>query len=138
MCVRRQIQVLVFLAILFLGFNLLVFAKVVQAEETPSTGVNLSANVLPQITIFVDANLAIEKIVSNSTSPNAKVIVVGKNIKQLPYGKYVRQLYSTLEPSLDFSRPGIIYQRSANNTPFSERVMNIIESVYNRINALFV
>ena len=93
--------------LLVLCVNFLLFAK-----EQSSGTITVIATVAPNRYIIVDSDLTIQTILSN-TEEEVRPMVLLDTIdgQELPYSEGIMEQYQSLKPSLNFSEPGIVYDR---------------------------
>lgn len=108
----------------FLSYGLITLVTVVLANalilatETASNTITVVATVLPQRMIIVDENLTIQKVISNTAEEIRPVVVLGEvDGKEIPYSQSIVEQYQSLKPSLNFSKPGVVYQRDERPIP---------------------
>lgn len=89
--------------------NFLLFA----GEQKAGT-ITIVATVHPQRIVIVDENLTITKILSNTAQDIRPLVLMGgAEGKELPFTEAISAQYQALKSSLDFSQPGVIYERDA-------------------------
>lgn len=91
---------------------------IVRAGSLSDSTITVMATIQPQRIIVVDKNLTIKTILSN-TSQDVRPIVFLESLdgKLLPYSESIIEQYSVLKPSLELSKPGVVYEAK----PFSLR-----------------
>lgn len=88
------------------------------ATETASNTITVVATVLPVRIIVVDHNLMIQKIISNTAEETRPIVVLGEvDGKEVPYSQSILEQYQQLKPSINFSKPGMVYQRDERPIP---------------------
>ena len=84
--------------------------------SVPPTGsmqtVTVTAAVPPARIIVVDDNLKIKSIASNTKEDvNPKVVLNNIDGKEIYYSESIDRQYDLLKLSLNFSKPGVVYQK---------------------------
>ncbi len=81
---------------------------------TPSNStLTIMATVRPQRIIIVDKNFVITKIMSNTNlDMRPLVLLQTTDGAEIPYSESIANQYLALKPTLDFSKPGIVYEDS--------------------------
>lgn len=98
--------------ILATAIALVFLTSILLAPEAQAQTITVTAAVRPLRTIIVDKNLLIQKIVSNTSEDIRPMVVLAvADGEELPYSESIQKQYEFLKPSLDFSKPGIIYTR---------------------------
>lgn len=88
------------------------------AGEHASNTITIVATVRPLRMIIVDRYLTVQSIVSNTRADIRPLVVLDtQDGKELPYTDAIREQYESLKPILNFSVPGIVYQRDARPIP---------------------
>lgn len=108
----------------FLSYGIITLVTVILANalilatETASNSITVVATVLPQRMIIVDENLTIQKVISNTAEEIRPVVVLGEvDGKEIPYSQSIVEQYQSLKTSLNFSKPGVVYQRDERPIP---------------------
>lgn len=84
----------------------------VAATPTSNDSVTIVASVAPLRTVIVDNDLNIIKIYSNTMqNVRPQVYLGGLDGAEQPFSDSISRQYQSLKSSLDFSKPGLIYQR---------------------------
>ncbi len=98
------------------------------ATETTSSTITVVATVLPQRIIVVDQNLTIQKIISNTAEETRPRVVLGEvDGKEVPYSQSIIEQYQSIKSSLNFSKPGLVYQRDERPIPaLLKRIWRIV------------
>ncbi|GEM_PF-5518940 len=77
-----------------------------------SGNVTIIATVSPQRIIIVDKNMIIQQIISNTALAVRPVVFLEKaGGEQLSYVESIRKQYQYLQSFVDFSRPGVVYEK---------------------------
>ena len=75
--------------------------------------ITIVATVKPLIIIVVDKDIQIQKIYSNTTSAVRPLVVLEKvDGEEVPYTDSIRKQYGELKPTLNFDKPGVIYEKN--------------------------
>lgn len=83
-----------------------------QAAGPGGSTITVMATVRPQRIIVVDKQLAITRILSNTARETRPIVLLNSvDGKEMPYSESIVDQYASLKPSLDFSKPGIVYER---------------------------
>lgn len=95
---------------------LVIATVVVIAQPSANTSFVVMATVLPERSIVIDDDLNIQQIYSN-TKQEVRPNVYQDKISgpQVAYSDSIRSQYDDLKSSLDFSQPGLVYQRPTSN-----------------------
>ena len=95
------------IVVLVLLTNTVVFAARQRAGE-----VAIVATIRPQRIIVVDDDLTIQRIVSNTDQEVRPLVVRGiESGVEIPYSPSIVAQYEILSESIDFSQPGLVYER---------------------------
>lgn len=98
-------------------FILVVITSFVYWGETKSQNLSITVTVEPVRTILVDRNLQIESIISNTKEDVRPVVLLEtQDGTDLPYTESIASQYALLKPVINFSKPGIVYQRDTRVT----------------------
>ena len=94
------------------------------AQNGGGATLTVVATVRPQRIIVVDQNLSITQIISN-TNQDMRPLVVLNTVDgpEIPYSESIVRQYAVLKPTLDFSHPAIVYDRSTRG--FIPRLMKL-------------
>lgn len=85
---------------------------VVLIAESQTQKMSVTVTVEPHRVIIVDKNFTIRQIISN-TEENVRPMVLldSQDGKEVPYTESIRLQYMYLKPSINFTEPGIVYDR---------------------------
>lgn len=91
---------------------LIVSNWLLQAAGPSGSTLTIMATVRPQRFIVVNRDLKIQAVLSN-TDHNVRptVYLDGIDGQEIPYSESIIEEYQNLKPSLNFSKPGILYER---------------------------
>jgi hypothetical protein len=90
----------------------LLLSTFVYLGETKSKNFTVTVTVEPMRTIIVDKNIRIVQIMSNTREDvEPLVFLETRDGVELPYTEGVRDQYLSLKPIINFSQPGIVYER---------------------------
>ena len=85
---------------------------VVLLVESQNQKMTVTVTVEPQRVIIVDKNLTIMQIISNTELDIRPIVLLGsQDGSELPYTESIMRQYFFLKPTLNFSQPGILYDR---------------------------
>ncbi len=86
---------------------------ILEAAQKSGSTITVLATVRPQRIIVVDRNLKIIKILSN-TAQEVRPFVLLDSVDglEIPYSESIVNQYADLKSSLDFSKPGVVYERA--------------------------
>jgi len=129
---RKLLKVLFQNALYLIGFLFFVNLILVSVEPAPQVVVTITVD--PVRIIIVNKNLTITKIMSN-TKQDIRPIVYLENEDgvELPYSESIMREYFFIKPSLDFSRPGIVYEREERLFPaLIKRMIRTFFSIVNK------
>lgn len=102
------------------------------ATEQGGSSVTVVGTVLPQRLIVVDENLTIRKVISNTSEEIRPTVVLGEvDGKEIPYSASIIDEYQFIKPTLDFSQPGIVYERDDRPIPA------LLKRIWRRISMWF-
>ncbi len=82
------------------------------ADESANFNVAITATIRPMRVIVVDQTLTIKKVISNTKEDIRPMVVLDtEDGKELAYSDAIYTQYEDLKPTLNFSKPGILYER---------------------------
>lgn len=124
---RSILQLIMVTLIVTLLSNFLIYAT-----EEKSNTITIIATVNPQRIIIVDKNLTIQKIFSNTAGEVRPLVFLNAvDGEELAYSDAVINQYEGLKDSLDFSQPGVLYQRE------ERPALAALKGIIRRIKILF-
>lgn len=93
-------------------FIIVVLSSFVYFGESKHSNITITVAVEPMRTIVVNKSLRIVQIISNTKKDVEPVVYLDTpDGIELPYSEGIRDQYLTLKPVLNFSKPGIVYER---------------------------
>ena len=102
------------------------------AQEQYGAKLTVVATINPTRIIVVNDDLQIIKVVSNTDQDIRPIVVRGsEDGPEVAYGDSIIQQYQDLKGSLDFSKPGVLYQKD--NRP----VQAFLSDIFSRIKKFF-
>lgn len=95
---------------------LAIITSIVIAQPEASNQFVVMATVLPERIIVVDDNLNIQQIYSNTKQDVRPDVYQNRaDGPEVPYSDSIRIQYENLKSSINFSKPGQVYQRPASS-----------------------
>lgn len=112
-------------------FILVVVTSFVYWGETKNQSLSITVTVEPVRVVIVDRNLQIQTIVSNTKEDIRPVVFLDtQDGPDLPYTEGIESQYSLLKPVINFSKPGIVYQRDTRVTlAVFKTVLNFFQKI---------
>ena len=120
--------------LIFLGVicSVLMTNMALYAQEQYGAKLTVVATINPTRIIVVNDDLQIIKVVSNTDQDIRPIVVRGsEDGPEVAYGDSIIQQYQDLKGSLDFSKPGVLYQKD--NRP----VQAFLSDIFSRIKKFF-
>lgn len=106
-----------FTFILQVCFVLILLTSFVYWGESKNKSLSITVTVEPVRTIVVDRNLQITNVISNTKEDVRPVVVLDtRDGPDLPYTESIEKQYAALKPIINFSKPGVVYERDTRVT----------------------
>jgi hypothetical protein len=98
-------------------FIMIVLSSFVYWGESKSQNLSITVTVEPMRSIIVDRDLRIVTIISNTQEDVRPLVYLDtRDGLNLPFAEGIQQQYNTLKPVINFSKPGVVYQRDTRVT----------------------
>jgi hypothetical protein len=102
------------------------------ASENSTQKLTIVATIIPMRSIIVDNNFVIQKVYSNTNEEvRPTVFLMQLDGTQVSYSTAVQLQYESLKSQIDFSKPGLLYERD--NRPLQalfKRISGFIRHIF--------
>jgi len=108
-----------------------VVSALVSSNNPQSGSYVVLASVSPVRYIIIDSNFRITEVISNTSEDVIPTVLINSvNGSPAPYTDSIRTQFTKLSHTIDFSKAGIVYQRSTRNA-FIQAIINIWDDIKN-------